>query len=66
MMSFWMLRRGIILGFNKVLKEMGFIEQWGTGIGRILAESKTLGVKEPVFEEIGQSFRVTIYGLQEY
>ena len=47
----------------RVLKEMGFIEQWGTGINRIISESRTLGVKDPVFEEIGQSFRVTIYAI---
>ena len=48
----------------RILKEMGFIEQWGTGINRIISDSRALGVKEPRFEEIGQSFRVTIYALE--
>jgi len=46
----------------RTLKEMGFIEQWGTGISRIISESAAHGVKPPLFEEIGQGFRVTIYG----
>jgi ATP-dependent DNA helicase RecG len=49
----------------RVLKEMGFIEQWGTGIGRIISESRSFGVREPEFEEIGRSFRVTVYASED-
>ena len=45
----------------KILKQMGFIEEWGTGINRIITISQEWGVKEPVFEEIGQSFRATVF-----
>ena len=50
---------------NKVvanlLYKMDYIEAWGTGIARIIELSEEWGVKAPIFEEIGQSFRVTIF-----
>jgi len=50
----------------RLLKEMRLIEQWGTSIGRIIESSKDLGVQEPIFEEIGQSFRVTIFAIENW
>lgn len=50
---------------NKVIarffKEIGYIEQWGTGIKRILLECKKQGLPEPLFKESGDFFKVTIY-----
>ena len=37
------------------------IEQWGSGVQRILSSCKEAGLKPPIFEEIGTHFRVTIY-----
>ena len=50
---------------NKVIAEvfgqMGIIESWGTGIQRMIDGCIEAGIPEPVFEELGDSFRVTIY-----
>ena len=40
---------------------MGLIEAWGTGIPRIIKECREYGLREPVFEELGDSIRVTIF-----
>lgn len=40
---------------------MRIIEAWGTGIPRIIQSCREYGLKEPLFEELGDSFRVTIY-----
>lgn len=40
---------------------MGFIEAWGTGIPRMIKECREYGLREPVFEELGDSIRVTIF-----
>lgn len=45
----------------RILNKMGFIEAWGTGITRMMDLSQVWGVQPPVFEEIGQSFRVTLF-----
>lgn len=46
---------------GRVFKEIGLIEQWGSGIGRIIDTCRQHGLPEPAFEEIGTHFRVTIY-----
>lgn len=46
---------------GRVFRELGLIEQWGTGIGRMLAECEQNGVRPPTIEEIGAFFRVTLY-----
>lgn len=46
---------------GRVFRELGFIEQWGSGINRIIAESIRYGIKPPQFEEVGSYFRVTLY-----
>lgn len=45
----------------RTFKELGYIEQWGSGITRMLDESRTAGLPRPTFEEIGGRFRVTLW-----
>jgi len=52
------LRNRII---GRVFRELKLIEQWGSGIGRIIAACKAQGIQPPRFEEIGASFRVTLF-----
>lgn len=40
---------------------MHIIEAWGTGIPRMINRCKEYGLREPVFEEFGGSFKVTMY-----
>lgn len=44
-----------------VFKEAGIIEKYGSGIRRIRDAFAILGSPEPIFEEIGEGFRVTIF-----
>ena len=46
---------------GRVFRELKLIEQWGSGIGRILSACRQMGLPEPVWQEIGTKFRVTIY-----
>ena len=50
---------------NKVIAEifnkMDLIEQWGTGIQRIISRAKEYGLPKPEFMEIGETFRVNLY-----
>lgn len=45
----------------RVFRELELIEQWGSGFRRILTEAKTLGLQEPVIEELGMRVRVTVF-----
>lgn len=51
---------------NRLIAELLFniryIERWNTGILRMRRWMQEHGLQEPVFEEIGQTFRVTFYG----
>ena len=40
---------------------MKIVEAWGTGIPRIISRCKEYGLLEPVFEELGDGFRVTLF-----
>lgn len=40
---------------------MRIIEAWGTGIPRIINRCREYGLPEPVFEEFGNGFKVTMY-----
>ncbi len=40
---------------------MHIIEAWGTGIPRIINRCREYGLNEPLFEEFGNGFKVTIY-----
>lgn len=53
------LRNRVIGG---VFCELGLIEQWGSGLGRIRATCKDAGLAEPRFEELGTNFRATLFG----
>lgn len=46
---------------GRVFQELGLIEQWGSGIQRIIAACHDAGLPPPKFEEIGLRFRATIY-----
>lgn len=45
---------------GRVFKELRLIEQWGSGIARMLAVCRDAGLPDPVFEEVGWHFRVTL------
>lgn len=45
---------------GRVFQELRLIEQWGSGIQRITAACREVGLGAPVFEEIGTHFRVTL------
>lgn len=45
---------------GRVFHELGLVEQWGSGIQRMIAECRDAGLTSPVFEEIGLRFRVTL------
>ncbi len=47
---------------GRVFRELGLIEQWGTGLGRITATCRNAGLGAPRFEELGANFRVTLFG----
>jgi len=51
--------RNRVLG--RVFRELELIEQWGSGLQRIVSSCEEHGLPEPLFEEIGNQFRVTIY-----
>ena len=40
---------------------MRIIEEWGTGISRIISGCKEYGLSDPEFIEVGDSFRVNIF-----
>jgi predicted HTH transcriptional regulator len=40
---------------------MHIVEAWGTGIPRIINRCKEYGLPEPLFEEFGDGFKVTIF-----
>jgi len=45
----------------RVFREVGLIEQWGSGFPRILDEAEKQHLPEPVIEEIGMKVRFTMY-----
>jgi predicted HTH transcriptional regulator len=58
------LPRGISKLRNRVIartfQALGLIEQWGSGIQRMMAACRDAGLAPPTFEEIGTRFRVTL------
>lgn len=44
----------------RVFKELGLVEQWGTGVRRMIAACEAAGLPAPEFAELGFRFRVTI------
>jgi len=47
---------------GRVFRELGLIEQWGSGLGRIEGACRDAGLVLPRFEELGANFRVTLFG----
>jgi len=45
---------------GRVFHELGLIEQWGSGIQRMIAACRDMGLAAPVLEELGTRFRVTL------
>lgn len=45
---------------GRVFKELDLIEQWGSGIHRMITACREAGIDDPQFEEIGTHFRVTL------
>lgn len=41
------------------------VEQWGSGLQKIITNCVKNGLREPKFEEMGLQFRVTLYATQE-
>ncbi len=58
------LHRGISKLRNRVIGRvfhaLGLIELWGSGVQRMTAACRDTGLQDPVFEEVGTRFRVTI------
>jgi ATP-dependent DNA helicase RecG len=59
------IKRGVSKLRNRVIGQvfyrLGLIERWGSGIKRILESCLESGFPEPIFEEIGTHFRVTLF-----
>jgi len=47
---------------GRVFRELGLIEQWGSGLGRMRAACANAALPPPRFEELGTNFRVTLFG----
>lgn len=45
---------------GRVFHELGLVEQWGSGIQRMLSTCREAGLSAPIWEEIGVRVRVTI------
>ena len=45
----------------KVFEEMELYESWGNGLRRIQESCSKLGLPEPLFQEIGDMFRVNLF-----
>jgi predicted HTH transcriptional regulator len=45
---------------GRVFKELGLIEQWGSGVQRMTSACLSAGLPEPELEEVGLRFRVTL------
>jgi ATP-dependent DNA helicase RecG len=45
---------------GRVFHALGLVEQWGSGIQRMAAACRDAGLSQPVLEEIGTRFRVTL------
>jgi predicted HTH transcriptional regulator len=63
------LQRGVSKLRNRVIgrvfHELGLVEQWGSGIQRIMSSCREAGLSDPEFEELGTRFRVTIHTIRK-
>lgn len=46
----------------QALSDLGFVERLGYGLDRVVTVLRQNGLRPPRFEEVGGSFRVTLYG----
>ena len=46
---------------GRVFHELKLIERWGSGIRRMIESCENAGLQEPLLEEIGTHFRVTLF-----
>lgn len=46
---------------GRVFRELNLIEQWGSGLGRMINICEQQGISSPKFEELGNFFRTTLY-----
>ena len=46
---------------GRVFHELGLVEQWGSGVQRMIATCRDAGLAAPVWEEVGLRLRVTIH-----
>lgn len=46
---------------GRVFHDLGLVEQWGSGVQRMLATCRDAGLAAPLLEEIGIRFRVTLF-----
>jgi predicted HTH transcriptional regulator len=46
---------------GRVFRELNLIEQWGSGLGRMISICQKQGMRTPKFEELGNFFRTTLY-----
>ncbi|MFH0955062.1 MAG: ATP-binding protein [Candidatus Micrarchaeota archaeon] len=49
----------------RLMRDIGFVEGLATGIPKMRFAMKSAGLPEPVFEELGNFFRVTLYNKNE-
>ena len=49
---------------NRVFRELSIIEQWGSGMRRIIKTYQNLNLIPPIFEEIDTFFRITLFSIQ--
>jgi ATP-dependent DNA helicase RecG len=50
----------------RTFRELKIIEQWGSGLQRIINACIERGLKAPLFEEMGNQFRVTLYATKAH
>ena len=46
---------------GRIFHELKLIEQWGSGIGRMIHACQQAGIPNPVWQELGTRFRVTMH-----
>ncbi|MDO8987811.1 MAG: helix-turn-helix domain-containing protein [Coriobacteriia bacterium] len=51
---------------GRVFREIGLIEQWGSGIGRMVSACRAAGLPDPELREIGLRFRVTLRASRDH
>jgi len=50
---------------GRVFRELKLIEQWGSGLQRIIETCKKMGLQDPLFEEEHNQFRITLFSLKK-